>query len=104
MANSFKSYPTAGVTTETTVYTCPASTETTIIGMTVANTTASGVTASVIFSDGTPVYLVKDASILAGSALVPVGGDQKVVLNAGDIIRVSATGAVDILLSVLEVA
>lgn len=105
MANYFKSFPTAAVTGETTVYTCPASTETTIIGMTIANTTASSITCSVKFSDGvTPVFLIKDATVLPGGALVPVGGDQKVVLNAADFIAVSASGAADVLLSVLEVA
>jgi len=105
MANTFKSFPTAGVTTETTVYTGPASTQTTVIGMTVANTTASNITCSVVFtSGGTSVYLVKDATILPGGALVPIGGDQKVVVETGDLIKVSASGAVDTLLSVLEVA
>lgn len=105
MANSFKSYPSANVTTETTVYTGPTATQTTVIGMTVANTTASNITCSVKFtSGGTTVHLVKDATILPGGSLVPVGGDQKVVVEATDTIKVVATGAVDVLLSVLEVA
>lgn len=105
MANTFKSFPTAGVTTETTVYTCPASTQTTVIGMTVANTTASNITCSVKLDDGTAsVFLVKDATILAGGALVPVGGDQKVVAEAGDTIKVTTSGSADVLVSVLEVA
>lgn len=105
MANSFKSYPTAGVTTEATVYTGLASTEATIIGMTIANTTASNVTCSVKLDDGTtPVFLIKDATILPGGALVPIGGDQKVVVEAADELKVSATGAVDCLVSVLEIS
>lgn len=104
MANSFKSYPVAGVTTETTVYTGPSSTQTTVIGATIANTTASNITCSLTFTSGaTTVYLVKDATILPGGALVPIGGDQKVVVEAADTIKVSASGAVDVLLSVLEV-
>ena len=105
MANTFKSYPSAGITTESTVYTGPSATQTTVIGMTVANTTASNITCSVKLSDGsTTVFLVKDATILPGGALVPVGGDQKVVVEAGDTLRVEASGAVDALVSVLEVA
>lgn len=105
MANSFKSYPTAGITTEATVYTGQASTEATVIGMTVANTTATNLTCSVKVSDGTTsVFLIKDATILPGGALVPIGGDQKVVIEAGDTLLVSATDTVDCLVSVLEVS
>ena len=105
MANTFKSYPSAGVTTLATVFTGPTATETTIIGMTIANTTASNVTCSVVFSDvSATVYLVKDATILPGGSLVPVGGDQKVVVEAADTIAVSASGPVDCLVSVLEVS
>lgn len=105
MANSFKSYPTAGVTTEATVYIGQASTEATVIGMTVANITATNLTCSVKVSDGTTsVFLIKDATILPGGALVPIGGDQKVVIEAGDTLLVSATDTVDCLVSVLEVS
>ena len=105
MANTFKSYPSSGVTTETTVYTGPSATQTTIIGMTVANTTSSNITCSVKLDDGTtPVFLIKDATILPGGALVPIGGDQKVVIEAGDTLKVSASGSVDTLVSVLEVS
>lgn len=105
MANSFKSYPTSGITTEATVYTGQASTEATVIGMTVANTTATNLTCSVKVSDGTTsVFLIKDATILPGGALVPIGGDQKVVIEAGDTLLVSATDTVDCLVSVLEVS
>lgn len=105
MANTFKSYPTAGVTTETVVYTGPAGVQTTIIGMTVANTSGADVNASVKFSDGTTtIFMVKDASILIGGALIPVGGDQKVVIEAGDTISVIADGTVDCLVSVLEIS
>lgn len=105
MANTFKSFPTAGVTTEATVYTGPSATQTTAIGMTIANTTASNITCSVKLDDGaTPVFLIKDATILPGGALVPIGGDQKVVIEAGDTLKVSASGSVDTLVSVLEVS
>ena len=39
MANTFKSYLTAGVTTQTTVHTAPSATQTTVIGLSLANTT-----------------------------------------------------------------
>ena len=108
MANTFKSNPVANVgTTATTIYTCPTATQTTAIGMSVANTTASMITVSVTFvSGGVTVYLVKNANVPVGGALVVLGGDQKVVLEAGDYIQVvsSADSSADVLFSYLEIA
>lgn len=105
MANTFKNYASASVTTQTTVYTAPASTQSTIIGMTVANTASSLATISVQVTMGaTTVYLIKNAPIPVGGALVPVGGDQKVVLEAADAIKVTSDQTVDVLLSVLEIS
>jgi hypothetical protein len=75
--------------------------------MTVANTTTGTVTASVtLTSGGTTVFLVKNASVPAGGSLVPVGGDQKVVVEAGDVIQVqsSAATSLDVIVSVLEIS
>ena len=51
------------------------------------------------------VYLVKDATIAPGGALVPVGGDQKLVLEAGDYLQVntSIASAGDVIVSILEI-
>ena len=51
------------------------------------------------------VYLVKDATIAPGGALVPIGGDQKMVLEAGDYLQVntSIASSVDVIVSVLEI-
>ena len=108
MPNTFKNFANANVgTTTTTVYTCPAATQTTVIGMTVANTTTNNITASVqVNHAGTDVFLVKDAMVPAGGALVPVGGDQKLVLEAGDTIRVTSSiaNSIDAIVSVLEIS
>ena len=50
------------------------------------------------------VFLVKGAAVPAGGALVPIGGDQKVVLETTDIIKVtsSAASSADVIVSVLE--
>lgn len=108
MANTFKNYLTANVgTTATTVLTGASGAQTTVIGMTVANTTTSSVTASVTLTSGaTTVYLVKNASVPAGGALVPIGGDQKVVVEASDVIQVqsSASSSLDVIVSVLEIS
>ena len=50
--------------------------------------------------------MIKRATIAPGGALVPIGGDQKVVLEAGDYMRVqtSANSSADVIVSVLEIS
>lgn len=108
MPNTFKNYITANVgTSATTVLTGATGAQTTVIGMTVANTTTSNITVSVTLTSGaTTVFLVKNASVPVGGSLVPVGGDQKVVVEASDVIQVqsSAATSVDVIVSVLEIS
>ena len=101
MANTFKNYIQTGVTTETTVMTVPVATTTTIIGMTVANTSGASTTVTVKVNGAS---LVKDGDVSPGTTMVPVGGDQKVVVQAGQIVTVTATNSVDVIISVLEQA
>jgi hypothetical protein len=104
MANTFKNFFSKEVSSNTVVYTAGASTQTTVIGMTIANLLTTPVSANVVInSGGTDYYMVKDATIAPGGALVPVGGDQKLVLESTDSLAVSATGNCDIILSVLEI-
>jgi len=108
MANTFKNAISAAVgTSQASVYTVPSATTTTCIGLTVANRTASSITVDVEVTDtsaSTSVFLVKSATVPAGGALVPIGGDQKVVLETTDIIKVtsSAASSADVIVSVLE--
>ena len=97
---AFKSNQSTSITTETTIYTCPASTETTVIGLSVATTAASAATVSVKLNTA---YLVKDAPVPVGGALVVVGGDQKVVLEPTDTISVTSDQTVDAVISILEI-
>jgi len=61
----------------------------TIVGISVANVTASAVNASVYINDGTnDFYLVKSAPIPSGSALQVLDGGAKVVVQSGDILKV----------------
>lgn len=101
MANTFKSYQSTSVTTETTVLTGPASTQTTIIGMSIANTSASACYVDVKLNTA---YMVKGAPIPVGGALVVIGGDQKVVVEATDTVKVTSTATVDIITSTLEIS
>lgn len=108
MANSFKLVTDTAVgTSAATVYTCPSATETTIIGLSLANIISTSVTADVQVenNDGDNIYLVKDAPVPVGGALVVVGGEMKVVLNASDVLKVTSSDAssVDVALSILEI-
>ena len=120
MANDFKRFTVTNVNTSTgasasAVYTVPAGAgssalESIIIGITLANTTTAGITASVFLdnnSGSNDVHIVKNATIPAGSALEVMAGNKLVVQNsgsAGDVIRVSAgtASACDATISVLE--
>jgi hypothetical protein len=108
MANSFKISTAAAIgAVETTVYTCPAATQTTLIGMSVANITAAAISVDVRFenNDGDNIYIVKAAPVPVGSSLVVIGGDQKVVMEPSDIIKVTSNAAssADVALSMLEI-
>jgi hypothetical protein len=56
-------------------------------------------------SDGDNIYLIKAAPVPVGSSLVVVGGEQKVVLNASDVLKVTSNTAssADVALSILEI-
>ena len=108
MANAFKLVTDTGVgTSAATIYTCPSSTETTIIGLSIANIVTSQIEIDVQLenNDGDNVYIIKDAPVPVGSSLVVVGGEQKVVMNASDVLKVtsSASTSADVTLSILEI-
>lgn len=101
MANTFKNYVSSSSigTTETTVYTVPASTTAVIIGLNVANVETDQIKISVELNS---VYLVKDVPIPAGSALAVLDG--KIIAETGDTISVTSDTAdsADVVVSVLE--
>jgi hypothetical protein len=100
MAYSYKSFQNVGVTTETTIYTGAASTEATVIGMSIANTTLNDITVDVKLNTA---HVVKNAVVPSGTSFVPIGGDQKLVVEATDTIKVTASASADVVLSVLEI-
>jgi hypothetical protein len=68
-----------------------------------SNTTNTAVLVDVAHKSNTATtYIVKNAPITAGSSLVPIGGDQKIVLH-GEEMQVSANTAssVDVVMSLL---
>ena len=110
MANAFKNktHRQIGTTlTKIEAYDCPGSTETTIIGLTIANTSVSAIEVDATLNDGTyDFYIVKAAPVPVGSSIVIIGGDQKVVLMPGDSVKVrsdTATSA-DAIMSILEIS
>jgi hypothetical protein len=104
MANTFKSYLASSVTTQTTVITAALNTQTTLIGLSLANTSNGTVTVSALLTrSGSDYYVIKSAAIPAADSLVLYGGDQKLVLQAGDLLKVVSSGTVDVIASVLEV-
>lgn len=113
MANNFLSETDTGVgTTLASIYTCPASTETTVIGLSVSNIVSSQILIDVqLDASGRTsgaedsVYLVKGAPVPVGGSLVVIGGDQKVVMEPGDVIKVKSDTAssADVVLSHLDI-
>jgi hypothetical protein len=77
----------------------------TIIGLAFANVGTANVLVSAKLnkSGGASAFLVKDAIVPLGGALALVGGDQKVVLEAGDTVTAysSAADSIDATLSYL---
>jgi hypothetical protein len=108
MANTFTSYVNKDVgTSAATVVTVGASTQTTVIGLTCANTTASPVAVDVyITRSGVNYYIVKGATVAVGGAQVFVGGDQKLVLTTSDVLKVvsSAAASIDVITSALNIS
>lgn len=111
MANTFKLKTFDGSSTaadtDMSIYTCPAATQTTIIGMSIANLTTGEITVDVKVTnnDGDNVFIVKDAPVPTGGSIVPVGGDQKVVLEPSDaiIVQSNTLNSADTTLSILEI-
>ena len=96
---AFKSKVTANIGTSgspsTVTATVSSGNTATLIGLSLANTTAANITVSakLLKADASTAFLVKDATVLPGGALAIVGGDQKVVLEAGDSITAYASGS-----------
>lgn len=106
MANTFTSYVNKDVgTSAATVVT--ASGQTTVIGMTIANTTTSPITVDVyVTRSAVNYYVIKSATVPVGGSLVPIGGDQKLVLVSGDVLKAvsSAASSADIITSMLVIS
>lgn len=105
MANIFRTFTANNIGTSLTSvgsYNSGGNTAT-IIGLTLSNTTNTAVLVNVAHKSNTQTtFIVKNAPITAGSSLVPIGGDQKIVLH-GEEMQVSSNtaSAVDVVMSLL---
>ncbi len=121
MANDFKRFVKKDIGTGegasgSTVYTVPAGAgssalESIVIGITIANKSTAGITCDVFIDAlggaSDDVYVVKDASIPAGSSLEVMSGNKLVLQHsgsAGDVLKMtsSTASAADGIVSVLE--
>ena len=115
MANTFKlktndNMPaTAG--TPLTLYTCPGSTTTIVLGLLLCNNDSSQRTVDVKIESDTSdtetnatVFLTKDTPIPATSALELLAGN-KIVLQATDVLKIDSdvAGKIDATLSIMEI-
>ena len=91
-----------------------------VVGMTISNITSIAQTVSVFVHSNVSVAaplkppatnnklfsLVTDASVPAGGSLVPIGGDQKVVIQPGESINVNTSGSnsCHVVISTLEIS
>ena len=108
MANAFKNRVLQSVGTSPTDVgaVVASSTETTLIGMTIANRVSSVISVDVQLHNGSvSTYIVKAAPVPVGGSLIVVGGDQKIVLNVGHKIVVTSNTAssADVIMSFLEI-
>lgn len=115
MANTFKlktngAMP-ASAGTPDTLYTVPAATTATVIGLTLANVHTALVTATVQIVSTTvdvetneTVSVVKGTPILVGSSLELMSGN-KYILQTGDVIKIDCdtSAKIDATLSVMEI-
>ena len=115
MANTFKLKSNANMPasagTPLTLYTCPGSTTTVVLGLLLCNNDTSQRTVDVKIESDTSdtetnetVFLVKDAPVPAGGSLELLAGN-KVVMQATDVLKIDADVAakIDATLSIMEI-
>jgi hypothetical protein len=110
MANTFyrKTLANVGLIANTVgSYTVGGGITSVVLGLSVANTTGATVSASAFIANGTSLtYLVKSAPITTGGTLVIIGGDQKIVLQTNDNVKIvsDTVNALDCVMSIMEIS
>jgi len=109
MANTFfrKIQANIGLTANTiNSYTVQSGVTSIVLGLTLCNTTGATINASVFVDNGGNIHhIVKNAPITTGGALVPIGGDQKLVLQFNDNVKVrsDSVNSIDAYMSIMEI-
>ena len=110
MATAFKNKLATGLgTSPTTVVTTNASANTTVIGMSLSNTTASVVQASIQLTDtvsSTSAYFINNVTIPPNTSLRAVTGGEKLILSASTnvIITSNVDNSLDLVMSWVEIS
>ena len=108
MANTFKNKVFNGANSsansDMAVYTVPSSTTTVVIGLTLANTGSSQITADIKLNAGDMVFLAKDIPIPVGSSFEYMAGN-KIVMETGHrlIVQSSVASSLDTVASIMEI-
>ena len=110
MANTLKNILRTQLSTDSaTLYTCPSATKTIIIGMSAANVLPNqnvNFSAAIMDSatDSDPTHIIRNATIAPGGTEVIVGGDHKIIMQAGNIIKAvsSDSNSLDVIVSYVE--
>jgi hypothetical protein len=104
MAQNFRRYTSNDVgASAATLFT--ADSYDTIVGISLANVTASAINVSVYINDGAnDIYLVKDAPIVQGSTMQVLDGGAKYVVQTGDTLKVvsDTASSVDVWVSTVD--
>jgi|APCry1669188970_1035186.scaffolds.fasta_scaffold204684_2 hypothetical protein len=109
MANTFyrKTLANIGLIANTVgSYTVGGGVTSVVLSLSIANTSGSTVYASAFVANGASLtYIVKSAPVSAGGTLVVIGGDQKVVLQTNDNVKVvsDTVNSLDCIMSVMEI-
>jgi hypothetical protein len=108
MATAFKNKILNAIgTSPVKIYEAPISTETTVIGLSLANTTTGLIEASVYVQDDTSAqaFYIKNVQIAPGSALrVVTSGEKLIIPYEYDLFVVSNTPAsIDVVMSYVEI-
>jgi hypothetical protein len=104
MAINYTNYLASNITGNTTVYN-PTATgiQATVIGLTVANNTANTAIANVaMWSGSTRANIVSTVSIFPGTTLNVVDA-SRIIVAANNLIAISSSQSVDVIVSVIEV-
>jgi len=77
-----------------------------VLGLSMSNTTGATINASAFIANATALtYLVKSAPISAGGTLVIVGGDQKIIIQTNDNVKIvsDTASSIDAVMSIMEI-